>query len=79
MASVNSFDFNSTHMISGSSDLTVKYWQLDNGKCLQSFNAHTDEITKVKFLPNNKVLSLILFIFIEILTYKFVIDCLCFL
>ena len=43
--------YDSTILVSGSADKTVKIWGLDFGDCHRSLIAHTDSVTSVRFQP----------------------------
>lgn len=44
--------YDSTILISGSADKTIKIWGLDFGDCHRSLYAHEDSVTCVRFQPN---------------------------
>ena len=44
--------YDSTILVSGSADKTIKIWGLDFGDCHRSLLAHTDSVTCVRFQPS---------------------------
>lgn len=47
--SVYCLDFDSSRIISGSRDRTIKVWCIKTGKCLASFEGHTGSVLCLKF------------------------------
>ena len=44
-------------LISGSTDKTIKIWDLETFDCLKTINGHSDRVKKIEKLANNKILS----------------------
>ncbi|MCT7952883.1 serine/threonine protein kinase [Ancylothrix sp. C2] len=44
-------------LASGSSDKTIKLWQLDNGKLLATFTGHSDDVNSLAFSPEGQYLA----------------------
>lgn len=44
------FSPDNTHFVSGSSDNTVKVWELDTRSCLYTFREHTDQVNLNMYL-----------------------------
>lgn len=40
--------------ITGSSDLSVKVWDIRSSKCVQTFDSHKSEVNAVQFFPSGK-------------------------
>lgn len=47
----------SLRLATASSDGTVKLWDMENGKCIVTFNQHTGPVNAVAFSPNYEYLS----------------------
>nr|XP_034311300.1 transducin beta-like protein 3 [Crassostrea gigas] len=52
------FDVSSTLLASGSSDTTIKLWDIDKQYCTHNLKGHTGVISIVKFHPDNEKLQL---------------------
>jgi WD40 repeat protein len=50
--SVYCLDFDSSRIISGSRDRTIKVWCIKTGKCMASFEGHTGSVLCLKFERN---------------------------
>jgi WD40 repeat protein len=48
------FSSDASRVVSGSHDMTVKLFEVDNGACLASFTGHTNPVTTVCFVDNDK-------------------------
>ncbi|NJP08683.1 MAG: WD40 repeat domain-containing protein [Leptolyngbyaceae cyanobacterium RU_5_1] len=44
-------------LVSGSSDRTVKLWNVDTGECLQTLEGHTRRVWSVAFSPDGQILA----------------------
>jgi WD40 repeat protein len=44
-------------LISGSTDKTIKIWDLETGECLKTLTDHKHWVTSILIIPNNKFLS----------------------
>lgn len=51
------FSPNGKQIASGSSDKTIRIWQLPNGQQLQTLAGHTDDVCSVTFSPDGKILA----------------------
>jgi WD40 repeat protein len=40
--------------VSGSADKTIKIWNVDNGKCLRTFEGHQKDVWRVIYSPDGK-------------------------
>ena len=40
------------YFVSGSCDSTAKLWDIQSGKCIQTFGGHDSDVNAVKFFPN---------------------------
>ncbi|XP_061191404.1 transducin beta-like protein 3 [Saccostrea echinata] len=52
------FDMSSTLLATGSSDTTIKLWDIDKQYCTHNLKGHTGVISMVKFHPDNEKLQL---------------------
>lgn len=44
-------------VLTGSTDHTLKLWEVDTGNCLQTFVGHTDGVRSVAFSPDGKIIA----------------------
>ncbi|NER53051.1 MAG: WD40 repeat domain-containing protein, partial [Symploca sp. SIO1A3] len=44
-------------LVSSSEDQTLKLWNIETGKCLQTLREHTNSIFSVTFSPNGQILA----------------------
>ncbi len=51
------FSPDSTKLVSGSSDRTIKIWDTQTGQCLKTLYEHTRPILSVAFSPNNEIIA----------------------
>ncbi len=51
------FSPDSTKIVSGSSDRTVKIWNSQTGECLTTFDGHTRPVLSVAFSPDGKTIA----------------------
>ena len=49
--------YQSTKLISGSRDKSIRIWNLQTGECIQKLNGHTDEVLCLKVLQNDFLAS----------------------
>ncbi|KAL7933498.1 WD40-repeat-containing domain protein [Trichoderma chlorosporum] len=54
--SVNSVAFSADHqhIVSGSTDKTIKIWDIATGACIQTLDGHTGSVNSVAFLPDSR-------------------------
>ena len=52
-----SFSPDGTKVASGSSDKTVKLWDVTSGECLQTLEGHSDRVLSVSFSPDGSKLA----------------------
>lgn len=45
------------YIISASWDKTVRVWDVANGTCVKELNGHTDEVSSVCVLPDNRYIE----------------------
>ena len=50
-------DEKSNKIISASNDETIKIWDLETGECLKTLNDHTNGVTSILILKDNKFIS----------------------
>ena len=49
-----SFSPNNKYVVSGSSDNTVRIWDVESGDCIKTLEGHTNRVEGVSFSPNSK-------------------------
>ena len=47
---------NNGNLVSGSTDKTIKIWDLETFECLKTLNGHSDRVKKIEKLPNTELL-----------------------
>jgi WD40 repeat protein len=55
--SIQSIDSKNLYLLSGSSDKTIKLWDIDTAKCLRTFEGHEAPVVCLDSLTNERVLS----------------------
>ena len=44
-------------LISGSSDKTIKIWNLNSGECVKTLQGHTNEINSIQLISDVRIIS----------------------
>ena len=48
---------NSSHLVSASTDKTLKLWDIQTSECLNTFTGHSAPVNGVAFSPNSKFVA----------------------